>query len=168
MKKHFIFCFLFIATVTQAQKIVQLTEAQVLEIRVNELLKKMTLEEKISQLNNNSPAIPRLNIPAYDWWNEALHGVARAGLATSFPQPIGLAATFNTPAIYKMGVIISDEARAKYNRFQREGKHGLYEGLTFYSPNINIFRDPRWGRRLASYGEDPFLTGAMGTQVVSG
>jgi beta-glucosidase len=95
-----------------------------------------------------------------------LHGVARAGLATSFPQPIGLAATFNDKAIYKMGVMISDEARAKYNRFQREGKKGLYEGLTFYSPNINIFRDPRWGRGHETYGEDPYLTGTMGIAFV--
>lgn len=138
------------------------------EVRVQDLLSKMTLEEKASQINNTSPAIERLNIPAYNWWNEALHGVARAGLATSFPQPIGLAATFNDKAIYTMGVMISDEARAKYNRFQQAGKKGLYEGLTFYSPNINIFRDPRWGRGHETYGEDPYLTGTMGVAFVKG
>lgn len=138
------------------------------EIRVQDLLKRMTLEEKASQINNTSPAIERLHIPAYNWWNEALHGVARAGLATSFPQPIGLAATFDSNAIYKMAVMVSDEARAKYHQFIKEGKHGLYEGLTFYSPNINIFRDPRWGRGHETYGEDPYLTGTIGTAFVKG
>ncbi|MEO6541263.1 MAG: glycoside hydrolase family 3 C-terminal domain-containing protein [Ferruginibacter sp.] len=167
MKKHFIFClFILFAGQSLAQKPVYPDPAYSLEIRVQDLLKRMTPEEKASQLNNTSPAIERLHIPAYNWWNEALHGVARAGLATSFPQPIGLAATFNTDAIYKMGVIISDEARAKFHRFQREGKHGLYEGLTFYSPNINIFRDPRWGRGHETYGEDPWLTGTMGVAFV--
>jgi beta-glucosidase len=167
LKKNFIFCFiLFFAGSSLAQSPAYLDPALPLETRVQDLLKRMTLEEKASQLNNTSLAIERLQIPAYDWWNEALHGVARAGLATSFPQPIGLAATFNTTAIYKMGVIISDEARAKYQQFQREGKHGLYEGLTFYSPNINIFRDPRWGRGHETYGEDPFLTGTMGVAFV--
>ena len=159
MKKHFSFWFLLFFTVNSLAQLP-------LETRVQELLKQMTLEEKASQVNNTSPAIERLKIPAYNWWNEALHGVARAGLATSFPQPIGLAATFNDAAIYKMGVMISDEARAKYNQFQREGKHGLYEGLTFYSPNINIFRDPRWGRGHETFGEDPYLTGTMGVAFV--
>lgn len=149
-----------------AQSPAYLNQALPLESRVQDLLSKMTLEEKASQINNTSPAIERLKIPAYNWWNEALHGVARAGLATSFPQPIGLAATFNDKAIYKMSVMISDEARAKYNQFQREGKHGLYEGLTFYSPNINIFRDPRWGRGHETFGEDPYLTGTMGVAFV--
>ncbi|MEO6252322.1 MAG: glycoside hydrolase family 3 C-terminal domain-containing protein [Ferruginibacter sp.] len=167
MKKHFIFCFgLFFAMSSLAQIPAYLNPGLPLEARVQDLLQRMTLEEKASQLNNTSPAIERLQIPAYNWWNEALHGVARAGLATSFPQPIGLAATFNNAAIYKMGVIISDEARAKFHQFQREGKHGLYEGLTFYSPNINIFRDPRWGRGHETYGEDPYLTGTMGVAFV--
>ena len=167
MKKYFIFCFLlFVSTSSLAQIPAYLNPALPLETRVQDLLQRMTLEEKASQLNNTSPAIERLQIPAYNWWNEALHGVARAGLATSFPQPIGLAATFNTDAIHKMGVIISDEARAKFHQFQREGKHGLYEGLTFYSPNINIFRDPRWGRGHETYGEDPWLTGTMGVAFV--
>jgi len=167
VKKYFIICFLIFFTVgLLAQPPAYLNPSVPLESRVQDLLKQMTLEEKASQINNTSPAITRLQIPAYNWWNEALHGVARAGLATSFPQPIGLAATFNDKAIYKMGVMISDEARAKYNRFQREGKHGLYEGLTFYSPNINIFRDPRWGRGHETFGEDPYLTGSMGVAFV--
>ncbi len=167
MKSSFIFCYtlLFILKLA-AQPPAYLNTALPLETRVHDLLKSMTLEEKASQINNTSPAITRLQIPAYNWWNEALHGVARAGLATSFPQPIGLAATFNDNAIYKMGVMISDEARAKYNQFQLEGKHGLYEGLTFYSPNINIFRDPRWGRGHETFGEDPYLTGTMGVAFV--
>jgi beta-glucosidase len=159
LKKYFSFWFLLLFAMNSGAQLP-------LETRVQELLKQMTLEEKASQINNTSPAIERLKIPAYNWWNEALHGVARAGLATSFPQPIGLAATFNDSAIYKMGVMISDEARAKYNQFQREGKHGLYEGLTFYSPNINIFRDPRWGRGHETFGEDPYLTGTMGVAFV--
>lgn len=137
------------------------------QARVNDLLKRMTLEEKASQLNNQSPSIERLGIPAYDWWNEALHGVARAGLATSFPQPIGLASTFNTKSLQIVGVVTSDEARAKHHQFTLEGKRGLYQGLTFYSPNINIFRDPRWGRGHETYGEDPFLTGTLATAFVT-
>lgn len=167
MKKSFIFYLLLLsATRLFAQYPSYLNSSLPVETRVQDLLKKMTLEEKASQINNTSPAIERLKVSAYNWWNEALHGVARAGLATSFPQPIGLAATFNDKAIYKMGVIISDEARAKYNQFQREGKHGLYEGLTFYSPNINIFRDPRWGRGHETFGEDPYLTGTLGVAFV--
>src|SRR5215470_8937227 len=131
------------------------------DARVADLVGRMTLEEKVSQMKDVAPAIPRLGIPAYNWWNEALHGVARAGLATSFPQPIGLAASFDDSAIFKMSVMISDEARAKYAQFQREGKRGLYEGLNFYSPNINIFRDPRWGRGHETYGECPFLTARL-------
>jgi beta-glucosidase len=167
LKLNFIFfLLLFFVLESAAQSPAYLNAALPLETRVQDLLGRMTLAEKASQVNNTSPAIERLHIPAYNWWNEALHGVARAGLATSFPQPIGLAATFNTPAIYKMGVIISDEARAKFHQFQREGKHGLYEGLTFYSPNINIFRDPRWGRGHETFGEDPYLTGTMGVAFV--
>ena len=137
------------------------------DVRVKDLLQRMTLEEKTSQLGNTSPAIERLGIPAYNWWNEALHGVARAGLATSFPQPIGIAATFNKDAVFAMGTIVSDEARAKYDRFVAEGKRDTYEGLSFFSPNINIFRDPRWGRGHETYGEDPYLTGTMATAFVN-
>jgi beta-glucosidase len=167
LKRSFIFCYILFFTLRlPAQPPAYLNTALPLETRVHDLLNRMTLDEKASQINNTSPAIVRLHIPAYNWWNEALHGVARAGLATSFPQPIGLAATFNNNAIYTMGVMISDEARAKYNQFQREGKHGLYEGLTFYSPNINIFRDPRWGRGHETFGEDPYLTGTMSVAFV--
>lgn len=167
MRTIFVYCFfLLFSTNLLAQIPDYLNPKLSIENRVQDLLKRMTLEEKASQINNTSPAIARLSIPAYNWWNEALHGVARAGLATSFPQPIGLAATFNSDAIYRMGVIVSDEARAKYHQFIKEGKHGLYEGLTFYSPNINIFRDPRWGRGHETYGEDPYLTGTMGVAFV--
>ena len=169
MKKiAFFFLMLFYVSSLWSQAPAYLNPHLSTEIRVQDLLKQMTLEEKASQINNTSPAIERLHIPAYNWWNEALHGVARAGLATSFPQPIGLAATFDSSAIYKMAVMISDEARAKYHQFIKEGKHGLYEGLTFYSPNINIFRDPRWGRGHETYGEDPYLTGTIGTAFVIG
>jgi beta-glucosidase len=105
----------------------------------------MTLEEKVAQMQNAAPAIPRLGVPEYDWWNEALHGVARAGEATVFPQAIALAATFDTPLMSEIATVISDEARAKYNRFRQLGLYRRYTGLTFWSPNINIFRDPRWG-----------------------
>jgi len=136
--------------------------------RAWDLLKRMTLEEKISQMKNGSPAIERLGIPAYDWWNEALHGVARAGKATVFPQAIGLAATFDHQAVYETFNIISDEARAKYHDFQRKGERNGYKGLTFWTPNVNIYRDPRWGRGMETYGEDPYLTSRMGLAVVKG
>ncbi len=128
----------------------------------------MTAEEKISQLTNQAAAIPRLGVPQYEWWNEALHGVARAGVATVFPQAIGLAATFDAPLVHEMAVVVSDEARAKHHQFVREGRRERYQGLTFWSPNINIFRDPRWGRGQETYGEDPFLTGRLGVEFVKG
>jgi len=139
-----------------------------LERRVADLLSRMTLEEKISQLTNDSPAIERLGIPAYNWWNECLHGVARAGRATVFPETIGLAATWDTDLIHRVSTAISDEARAKYHEFQRRGKHNIYQGLTFWTPNINIFRDPRWGRGMETYGEDPYLTGRMAVAFIRG
>jgi len=138
------------------------------EERAADLVSRMTLEEKVSQMQNVAPAIPRLDIPAYDWWNEGLHGVARAGQATVFPQAIGLAATFDTTLMHQVATTISDEARAKYKEFQRRDMHGRYEGLTYWSPNINIFRDPRWGRGQETYGEDPFLTSRMGVAFVRG
>lgn len=138
------------------------------EQRAADLVSRMTLQEKVSQMQNAAPAIPRLGIPAYDWWNEGLHGVARAGEATVFPQAIGLAATFDPALLHEEAIAISDEARAKYNEFERHGMHGRYEGLTFWSPNINIFRDPRWGRGQETYGEDPFLTAQMGVAFVRG
>ncbi|HEY4369716.1 MAG TPA: glycoside hydrolase family 3 C-terminal domain-containing protein [Steroidobacteraceae bacterium] len=138
------------------------------EARAADLVKHMTLEEKIAQLGNNAPAIPRLAVPAYEWWNEALHGVARAGSATVFPQAIGLAATFDTNLMHDVATAISDEARAKHNEAIRRDQHGRYQGLTFWSPNINIFRDPRWGRGQETYGEDPYLTARMGVEFVRG
>ena len=136
--------------------------------RAKDLLGRMTLDEKISQTLNGSPAIPRFGIPAVDWWNEALHGVARAGKATVFPQTIGLAATFNPAAVQKTYSMISDEARAKHHYFKNNNQFKRYQGLTFWTPNINIFRDPRWGRGQETYGEDPFLTTQMGKAVVFG
>ena len=138
------------------------------EERVDDLVSRMTLEEKISQMTNSAGAIERLNIPEYNWWNECLHGVARMGKATVFPQAIGLAATFDQDHMFKVATAISDEARAKYHRFQSQGKRGIYQGLTFWTPNINIFRDPRWGRGMETYGEDPYLTGKMGVAFVKG
>jgi beta-glucosidase len=138
------------------------------DIRINDLLNRMTLEEKITQLTNFSPAIERLGVPEYDWWNECLHGVARAGYATVFPQAIGLAATWNTDLIYEVADVISTEARAKHHEAIRNGDRGRYKGLTFWSPNINIFRDPRWGRGQETYGEDPYLTSRIGVAFVRG
>jgi beta-glucosidase len=139
-----------------------------IEKRVSDLVARMTLEEKASQLVNQARAIPRLQVPAYDWWSEALHGVANAGTATVFPEPIGLAATFDVPLIHDMAVVIGTEARAKHNEAVRAGRRDIMEGLDFWSPNINIFRDPRWGRGQETYGEDPFLTGRMGVAFVTG
>ncbi|MCD8293158.1 MAG: glycoside hydrolase family 3 C-terminal domain-containing protein [Prevotellaceae bacterium] len=136
--------------------------------RAWDLLGRMTLEEKISQMTNESPAIERLDIPAYNWWNEALHGVARAGKATVFPQAIGMAATFDDKALHETFSIVSDEARAKYFATRHNGASDWYHGLTFWTPNINIFRDPRWGRGMETYGEDPYLTATMGVAVVKG
>ncbi|HSU69171.1 MAG TPA: glycoside hydrolase family 3 N-terminal domain-containing protein, partial [Tepidisphaeraceae bacterium] len=136
------------------------------EERAADLVSQMTLEEKAAQMQNAAPAIPRLGIPAYDWWNEALHGVARAGLATVFPQAIGLAATWDTDLESRVAHAISTEARAKYNDAQKHDNHGRYYGLTFWSPNINIFRDPRWGRGQETYGEDPYLTSRMGIAFI--
>jgi beta-glucosidase len=138
------------------------------EVRVKDLVSQMTLEEKVSQMMNHSLAIPRLDIPEYDWWNEALHGVARADLATVFPQAIGLAATWDPELIQEMAGVISLEARAKYIKAQADQEYGRYKGLTMWSPNINIFRDPRWGRGHETYGEDPFLTAEMGKAFVRG
>src|SRR3984893_14819516 len=139
-----------------------------INVRVDDLVSRMTLEEKASQLVNQSREIPRLKIPAYDWWSEALHGVARAGVATVFPEPIGLAATFDPPLIHDMATVIGIEARAKHNQAVRAGRRDIYEGLDFWSPNINIFRDPRGGRGQETYGEDPFLTARMAVAFVTG
>jgi beta-glucosidase len=145
-----------------------LDPAQPLDVRVNDLISQMTLEQKASQVVNQARAIPELQVPAYDWWSEALHGVANAGTATVFPEPIGLAATFDPSLIHQMAVVIGTEARAKHNQAVRAGRRDIMEGLDFWSPNINIFRDPRWGRGQETYGEDPFLTGRMGVAFVTG
>ena len=159
---------LFLATADGADTPPYLNTRLSFEARAADLVSRMTLEEKAGQMQNAAPAIARLNIPAYDWWNEALHGVARAGQATVFPQAIGLAATFDVPLMHEVATAISDEARAKHHRFLREDRHARYQGLTFWSPNINIFRDPRWGRGQETYGEDPFLTARMGVAFVKG
>lgn len=138
------------------------------EERTKDLVSRMTLEEKVTQMVHSAPSIPRLGISSYNWWSEALHGVARAGVATMFPQAIGLAATFDEDLVYSTADIISTEGRAKFHEFQRKGDHGIYKGLTFWSPNINIFRDPRWGRGHETYGEDPYLTGRLGVAFIKG
>jgi beta-glucosidase len=154
--------------VAQAQTEKFLNPELPIEQRVDDLVGRMTLEEKVSQMLDAAPAIPRLGIPEYNWWNEALHGVARSGLATSFPQAIGFAATWDTELVFRMAAAISDEARAKHHDYVRKGKHLRYQGLTIWSPNINIFRDPRWGRGQETYGEDPFLTGSLAVPFVRG
>ena len=145
-----------------------LNPAVPIQQRVNNLVSKMTLEEKVSQMQNHAAAIPRLGIAEYDWWSEALHGVARSGYATVFPQAIGMAATWDAPLIHEEGHVIGLEARGRYNSAIREDNHSIFYGMDFWSPNVNIFRDPRWGRGQETYGEDPFLTGQLGTQFVRG
>ncbi len=172
MKKWFLFFLINLIILVKAsiaQEQVRYTDSRLpINERVNDLIARMTLSEKISQMVYNAPAIERLGIPAYNWWNEALHGVARNGLATVFPQAIGLAATWDTNLLFKIGNVISDEGRAKYYEAIKNNKHGIYQGLTFWSPNVNIFRDPRWGRGMETYGEDPFLTGRLGVQFIKG
>ena len=139
-----------------------------IEARVDDLVSRMSLEEKVAQMLYNAPAIKRLDVPQYNWWNECLHGVGRAGIATVFPQAIGLAATWNTGLMQRVAVAISDEARAKHHQAVRQGIRDMYAGLTFWSPNVNIFRDPRWGRGQETYGEGPYLTVRMGVAFVKG
>ena len=136
--------------------------------RAEQLVANMTLEEKASQLRYDAPPIRRLNIPAYNWWNEALHGVARAGTATSFPQAIGLAAAFDEELVHEIAEVIAEEGRAKYNAFTKQDDRDIYKGLTFWSPNVNIFRDPRWGRGQETYGEDPYLSSRLGVSYIKG
>jgi beta-glucosidase len=163
---------IFLATTLQGlvaqQKLPYQNPSLPIEKRVEDLVSRMTLEEKVSQMMNGAAAIERLGIPEYEWWNEALHGVARAGYATVFPQAIGLAATWNPDLMYQVADVISTEARAKHHEFERKNDRGRYKGLTFWSPNINIFRDPRWGRGQETYGEDPFLTARLGVAFVKG
>ncbi|MBU9722211.1 MULTISPECIES: glycoside hydrolase family 3 C-terminal domain-containing protein [Bacillaceae] len=138
------------------------------EERVKDLVSRMTLKEKVSQMIHKSCAIPRLGIPSYNWWNEALHGVARAGVSTMFPQAIGMAATFDDQLIKNVADVVATEGRAKHHEYARKNDRGIYKGLTFWSPNINIFRDPRWGRGHETYGEDPFLSGKLGVSYIHG
>ncbi len=138
------------------------------EERVDDLVSRMTLQEKIDQLNYEAPAIEHLGVPAYNYWNECLHGVARSGLATVYPQAIGMAASFDSDLFFDVAEAISIEGRAKYNYFRKEDKRGIYQGITFWTPHINIFRDPRWGRGMETYGEDPFLTGKLAVQFING
>ena len=139
-----------------------------IDARVDDLVGRLTVAEKAAQMLHEAPAIERLGIPAYNWWNEGLHGVARAGVATVFPQAIGLAAMWNAERLHEVAVAISDEARAKHHEFLRQGDRGMYKGLTYWSPNINIFRDPRWGRGHETYGECPTLTAKLGVAFCRG
>jgi beta-glucosidase len=166
---RYLFLLLFVPIIASAQQnIIYKDSKQPINLRVKDLVSRLTLEEKVSLLGYNSKAVPRLDIPAYNWWNEALHGVARAGEATIFPQAIGMAATFNDDLLKQVSTVISTEARAKYNLAIAQDRHLQYMGLTFWTPNINIFRDPRWGRGQETYGEDPFLTSRMGGAFVKG
>src|SRR5512142_1238469 len=140
-----------------------------IERRVNDLVSRMTLKEKVSQLGHTADAIPRLGVPQYDWWNEGLHGVAAAGNATVFPQAIGLAAMFDESLMHQVADVTSTEFRAKYvDKLHPDGSSDWFRGLTVWSPNINIFRDPRWGRGQETYGEDPYLTSQVGLAFVTG
>ncbi len=138
------------------------------QAKAKALVTQMTVEEKASQLKYDAPAIERLGVPAYNWWNEALHGVARAGTATMFPQPVAMASMFDEDTMQKIGDVVSTEARAKYNEAVKHGDHDIYKGLTFWSPNINLFRDPRWGRGQETYSEDPYLTARLGVAYIKG
>src|SRR5215217_7990352 len=161
---------LIVATELRAQQAspAYQNESLSFEARAKDLVGRMTLEEKTLQMKDVAPAIPRLGVPEYNWWNEALHGVARSGLATVFPQAIGFAATWDDSLVYRMATVISDEARAKHHEYLRGDSHARYQGLTIWSPNINLFRDPRWGRGQETYGEDPFLTGRLAVQFIRG
>ncbi len=165
-----IICVLLLASplFAQSQPAAYLNPSLPADVRAKDIVSRMTLDEKAAQLEDWSTAIPRLGVPDYQVWSEALHGVARSGYATVFPQAIGMAATWNPRMIQQMGTVISTEGRAKYNQAQREGNHRIYYGLTFWSPNVNIFRDPRWGRGQETYGEDPFLAGKLGVSFVTG
>ncbi|BDD02264.1 glycoside hydrolase family 3 C-terminal domain-containing protein [Persicobacter psychrovividus] len=161
-------CFSAIAQSGETEERPWLNPLLPIDSRVEMLIEQMSLEEKVSQLGNASPAIERLGIPDYNWWNECLHGVARNGRATVFPQAIGMAATFDAELIEKVGQVVGKEARAKYLIAQQMGNHSQYAGLSFWTPNVNIFRDPRWGRGQETYGEDPFLTSKIGVSYVNG
>jgi beta-glucosidase len=171
LKFHAVVVMFLLSSALYAQSVVNYPfrdTKKTIDERVTDLVSRLTLEEKATQMLNAAPAIKRLGISPYNWWNESLHGVARTGRATVFPENIGLAATFDPDLIYRIGVAISDEAWAKYNIAQRLENYGQYTGITFYAPNINIFRDPRWGRGQETYGEDPYLTSRMGVSYVKG
>src|SRR5205809_794752 len=168
--KRLVFLIIVCFTATcPAQKFRYLNPNLSFEVRVKDLVSRLTLEEKVSQMLNTTPAIDRLGIPAYDWWNECLHGVARTKFkTTSYPQAIGMAATFDTDAMNTMGDYTAEEGRAVNNESNRNNNHIRYVGLTYWTPNINIFRDPRWGRGQETYGEDPYLSGRLGIEFVKG
>ena len=138
------------------------------KLKAKELVSKMTVEEKMTQLLYTSPAIERLGIKAYNWWNEGAHGVARSGTATVFPHTIAMAATFDSELINEIADVISTEGRIKYNKHVEYGDHDIFKGITYWAPNINIFRDPRWGRGQETFGEDPYLTATLGTAFIKG
>ena len=163
-----VWIFVFAAALGFSQQPLYKDPTAPMEKRIDDLASRMTLDEKISQMMNDAPAIERLGVPAYNWWNECLHGVARAGRATVFPEAIGLAATWDRDLLFRVATAISDEARAKHQEALRRNEHSIYEGLTFWTPNINLFRDPRWGRGVETYGEDPFLTARMAVQFIKG
>lgn len=167
-RKIFLAIAFALAALDMTSQVKYLDQSLSFEERTRDLISRMTLEEKISQMVNDAAAVPRLGIPEYNWWNECLHGLARSGKATVFPQSIGLGATFDPDLCYRMADAIADEARAFYLAASARGNTGLYTGLTFYSPNVNIYRDPRWGRGQETYGEDPYLTSRMGVAFVKG
>lgn len=168
MKRNQSVYFIVMMLLCGLQTMAQNTLEQQMERKAEALIQQMTLDEKIAQMQNAAPAIERLGLKRYNWWSEALHGVARDGRATMFPQPIGLAATFDVGLIHSIGDAISTEGRAKFGDAQRIGNRSIYAGLTYWAPNVNIFRDPRWGRGMETYGEDPFLSGTLGTAFVRG
>ena len=166
---RFLFTVVFLFQISTLAAIVPFRNTNLsFEERTEELLSQLTLQEKVDLMRYDSPAIDRLGIPAMNWWNECLHGVARSGLATVFPQAIGMASMWDTNEMFSIATAISDEARAKNNEYISRGKRGIYQGLTFWTPNINIFRDPRWGRGMETYGEDPYLTGELAVPFVKG
>jgi beta-glucosidase len=168
MKNTFLLTTIVCIVCSSARSQAWLDPSLPIDARVDALIRQMTPEEKVYQMMNNAPAIPRLHVPEYNWWNEALHGVARSGIATVFPQPIGMAATFDDSLVHQAATDISDEARAMYNAAVKKEYRPQFGGLTFWTPNINIFRDPRWGRGQETYGEDPYLTSRMGVAMVRG
>lgn len=162
-------CFtVVVAQPPKSQQYVYQDRSRSFEERADDLLQLLTLDEKIQLMQDVSKPVTRLGIKPYNWWNEALHGVARSGLATVFPQPVGMAASFDEVLVNRVFSAVSDEARAKYSRYVQQGSHERYQGLTMWTPTINIFRDPRWGRGMETYGEDPYLTSLLGVAAVQG